>query len=68
MYGLVWFGAALSDWASHNEPRLAQSNALPMKMADKPLLLDNIVAHNENANVSRFGVIVSRSINVIASW
>jgi hypothetical protein len=27
VYGLVWFGAALSDWASHNEPRLAQNDA-----------------------------------------
>ena len=37
-------------------------------MADKPLLLDNVVAHNENANVSRLGVIVGRFRNVIASW
>jgi hypothetical protein len=41
---------------------------LSVKVADKPLLLDNVVAHNENANVSRLGVIVGRSKNVITSW
>ena len=40
---------------------------LPVEMADKPLLLDNVIAHNENANVSRLGVIVGEFINSIAS-
>lgn len=41
---------------------------LPVEMADKPLLLDNVVAHNENANMSRLEVIVGGSTSSIASW